>query len=273
MIPRVTTLDLRTGPLVYGDVTHVMAVINLSPESKNAHSVAADAVRALEMAKRYRDLGATVIDLGGQSSHYENPTISSSLELERILPALDLLVDGGFVVSFDTWKPAVAAACVDHGAVLVNDTGGLADPAMRDVAARPGVGAFVMYIEGEHPHAVEEIGISDRKAEETASWMQARLDELARWGVTETVVDPGISINYPGDYESYTTQQLAVIRDVGVLRSLGRPVLIPIPRKREDHRVAAYITMALEYGADMIRVHDVAEACDLVELFGRSPGG
>lgn len=263
-------IDLRTGTLEFGGVTHVMAVINLSPESKNPQSVAGSAAEALAMARRYRDLGVTIIDLGGQSSHYDNPTISTMLELERLLPAVDLLVDDGFVVSVDTWKPSVAAACVEHGAVLVNDTGGLAQPAMRDVVARPGVGVFVMYIEGEHPHAVGEIGISERKAEQTAAWLGSRLDELAAEGITETILDPGIAINYRGDYAAYTRQQLQVIRGIEAFRALGRPVLIPIPRKREDHRVAAYITMALEYRADVIRVHDVAEACDLVDLFGRS---
>jgi dihydropteroate synthase len=65
--------------------------------------------------------------------------------------------------------------------------------------------------------------------------------------------------------------QLEVIRNLEPIKALGRPVLVPIPRKQEDHRVAAYIAMALEYEADMIRVHDVAMACDLVALFDRRP--
>ena len=252
-----------------GGITHVMAVINLSPESKNPQSVAPDAHTALEMARRYRDLGATVIDLGGQSSHYDSPTIAESTELARLLPAVELLVGDGFVVSVDTWKVGVARACVEAGAAILNDTGGLADPDMRAVASREGVAAIVMYIEGEHPHAVGEVEIRDDKANLTSAWLGRRLDELARVGVTETIVDPGISINYRGDYAGYTRMQLEVIEGLDALRSLGRPILVPIPRKREDHRVAAYISMALEHGADLIRVHDVAMACDLVELFGR----
>lgn len=266
----VDAIRLRTGELQMGGVTHVMAVINLSPESKNVHSVAADADAALDMARRYRRLGATLIDLGGQSSHYDSPTIPAEVEIERLLPALRLLVEDGFVVSVDTWKPEVAAACVEAGAVLVNDTGGLADPAMRRLVASPGVGAFVMYIEGPNPHAVGEVSIRSDKAHATAAWMAERLAELAADGITETIVDPGISINYRGDYEAYTRMQLEVIRSLQALRSLGRPVLVPIPRKREDHRVAAYIAMALEHAADLIRVHDVEMACDLVRLFDRS---
>jgi dihydropteroate synthase len=252
-----------------GGVTHVMAVINLSPESNNPRSVAATPGEALEMARRFRDLGASIVDVGGQSSHYDNPTISEDLELERLRPAVAQLAAAGFVVSVDTWKPVVAAACVEEGAVLLNDTGGLADAAMRQVARTPGVGSFVMYIEGAHPHDVGELTISDDKARMTAEWLRGRLEELSAAGVTETIVDPGISVNYRGDYEAYTRMQLEVIRGIDELQRLGRPVLMPIPRKKEDHRVAAYIAMALEYEADVIRVHDVAEACDLVELFGR----
>lgn len=263
------SIRLRTGELPWGGVTHVMAVINLSPESKNLRSVAADPPSALEMARRYRDLGASVIDLGGQSSHYDNPTISAVTEIERLVPAVELLAGEGFVVSVDTWKAPVAAACIEAGAVLLNDTGGLADPEMRHLASRPGVGAIVMYIEGAHPHAVDEVEIRPDKAAVTTRWMRRRLDDLAAAGVTETIVDPGISINYRGDYAQYTRMQLAVIRDLARLRALGRPILVPIPRKKEDHRVASYISLALENGADVIRVHDVEMACDLVELFDR----
>lgn len=262
-------IRLATGELAMGGITHVMAVINLSPESKNRQSVAESTEDALEMARRYRVLGASIIDLGGQSSHYENPTIPEEVEVERLLPVVELLVADGFMVSVDTWKPAVAAACIDAGAVLLNDTGGLADLDMRRLAARPGVAAFVMYIEGDHPHDVGEVEIRSDKAVATATWMRQRLDELSVDGVSQTIVDPGISINYRGDYAAYTRMQLEVIRGLEAMRDLGRPVLVPIPRKQEDHRVAAYITMSLEHEADVIRVHDVAMACDLVALFGR----
>lgn len=264
-------IRLRTGDLAFGGLTHVMAVINLSPESHNPQSVAESPSRALEMAREYRDRGASIIDLGGQSSHYDNPTIADEQELERLLPAVRLLAGEGFVVSVDTWKPAVAAACIAEGAVLLNDTGGLADERMRRLAAAPGIGAFVMYIEGDHPHAVGEVELRADKAESTAAWMRGRLAELADAGVVQTILDPGISINYRGDYRAYTRMQLDVIRRLDAIQALDRPVLVPIPRKKEDQRVAAYITLALEYEADIIRVHDVAMARDLVDLFGRTP--
>jgi dihydropteroate synthase len=222
------------------------------------------------MARRHRDAGASIIDLGGQSSHFENPTVTAAEELARLLPAVELLVADGFVLSIDTWKPEVARRCVGEGVVLVNDTGGMADAEMRAVVKEAGVGAVVMYVEGANPHAVAEVDLSVDKARATATWLASRLGRLEREGITRTLVDPGIAINYRGDYLAYTRLQLSVIRGIEEIRGLGRPVMIPIPRKKEDHRVAAYIGLALEYGADVIRCHDVAMACDLVELFDRT---
>jgi dihydropteroate synthase len=173
-------------------------------------------------------------------------------------------------VAIDTWKPEVAEAAIASGAVIVNDTGGLKDPEMRRVIAANGVAAIAVWVEGENPHAVGEIEIRPDKAELMAAGLGELITDLASAGIDNVIVDPGIALNYRGDYESYTRLQLEVITQAGHLESLGRPLLIPIPRKRDGHRVAAYIALALEHGADIIRVHDVAMACDLTRLFGRS---
>jgi len=257
--------------LAMGGHTWVMAVINLSPESRNLHTVAQSPGHALEMAREYVALGATIIDLGGQSSHYDNPTISEAEEVARLVPAVELLAAEGHLVSVDTWKPSVARAALEAGAHLVNDTGGLTDPEMRGLVAEWKVPTVVVFVEGANPHDVGDVDTAPNKALRTAGALAERLAELAAQGIHEVIIDPGIALNYRGDYEAYTNTQLDVIRASRHLHLLGRPVLIPIPRKKEDHRVMAYITMALEYGADLIRVHDVAQACDLVDLFGRTP--
>jgi dihydropteroate synthase len=102
-----------------------------------------------------------------------------------------------------------------------------------------------------------------------ADRFEPRIAALEARGLRKLIIDPGISINYPNDYELYTRQQLRVIRRLDTLRRFGYPILIPIPRKQQFGRVAAYITLALEYGADLIRVHDIELACDLAELFDR----
>ena len=248
-----------------------MAVINLSPESRNLHTVAVSLDEARAMAHRYRDWGATVIDLGGQSSHFDNPTLSASEELARLIPAVTALVGDGFVVSIDTWKPEVARECLAAGAGIINDTGGLKDAAMVDAVAESSAAAVAVYVEGRNPHDVGIVDTGADKARRTADIFRERLRFLERAGVKDVIIDPGIALNYRGDYEAYTRLQLNVIRESGFLHELNRPVLIPIPRKREFVRVMAFVTLALEYRADMIRVHDVKAACELVRLFGRLP--
>jgi dihydropteroate synthase len=128
-----------------------------------------------------------------------------------------------------------------------------------------------VYVEGDQPHDVGGFSSSEDKAADIAAAFRSLLTELETDRITEVILDPGIALNYRGDYETYTKMQLEVIAGLGSLRSLGRPVLVPIPRKRDFHRVAAYITLALEHRADMIRVHDVPLAADLARLFRRAP--
>lgn len=247
-----------------------MGVINVSPESKNAHTVARTSDDVLLMADRYRAWGASMIDLGGQSSHLDNETIPASDEVSRVVPAIEALCSEGHIVSIDTWKPEVAQAAIAAGAVVVNDTGGLADAAMREVVAGSNVAAVAVYVEGANPHDVGEVEIRHDKAQRTADGFRRLLEDLTESGVDNVILDPGIALNYRGDYEDYSRMQLQVIAGSEHLLALGRPVLIPIPRKRDGHRLAVYMGLALEHQADIIRAHDVAMACDLVRLFGRT---
>lgn len=259
----------QTLPL--GGVTHVMGVVNVSPDSKNTHTVARSVDEAVAMADRYRRWGATIIDVGGQSSHIENETIAASDEAARVVPVIEALSRSGHIVAVDTWKPGVAREAVDAGASIINDTGGLSDPDMRELVAATGVAAVAVYVEGANPHDVDEVEIRDDKAEHTATFFEGLLTELGDRGIDNVILDPGIALNYRGDYEAYSRMQLQVIAGSRHLKSLGRPVLIPIPRKRDGHRLAVYTGLAIEHEADIVRAHDVAMACDIVRLFGRMP--
>lgn len=273
-MPAVTPALDRLRALEFGPgITHVMAVVNLSPESRVSHSVVASPEEALDRARAYRDLGASIIDLGAQSSHFENQPLAPDEEIARMVPALELLVDDGFVVSVDTWKPEVARAAVTAGAAIVNDTGGLTDPAMTELVRDAGVGAVVMHIEGANPLEVGYRALEDGQPDIVARGLAERVAQLRAEGVTgPLLVDPGLSINYRSDYERYGQLQLATIRAIDALRSAGEPVLIPVPRKAATHRMLAYLTLSIEYGADVLRVHDVEAACDLVTVLGRRLG-
>ncbi|HEY7438095.1 MAG TPA: dihydropteroate synthase [Acidimicrobiia bacterium] len=265
-------LAVRDRVLRFGDdVTHVMAVVNLSPESRVRESVVASPEAALARARAARDAGASIIDLGAQSSHFENRALEPAEEIGRLLPALELLVAEGFVVSVDTWKPDVAAVAVASGASIVNDTGGLRDERMVELVADEPVGAVVMHIEGANPLEVGDRSFVDGAPAAVAAALRARVLELAAQGVDRVLLDPGLSINYRSDYAAYGRLQLETIRSLDEIRLAG-PVLVPVPRKREDHRMLAYLTLSIEHGADVLRVHDFEAACDLVPYLGRRLG-
>lgn len=258
-----------TGSLRFdGSSTHVMAVVNVSPESKNVDTFSSSPAETLELAGRYRDSGATIIDLGAQSSHFDNPELEPATEIARLRPHLESLVEAGFLVSIDTWKPEVASVAIGAGAAIVNDTGGSRHEMVATVAGHP-VALVAMYLEGENPLLVGEIDHGEDMVTVAGQRLADQLAALRMAGVRHPIVDPGIGISYRSDYDDYTRRQLGVVRGIPWLRSLGAPVLIPVPRKTEFARVAAFIALSLEYGADIIRVHDVDAACDLVRLFGR----
>ena len=128
----------------------------------------------------------------------------------------------------------MAGAAVSAGAVIVNDTGGLTDPEMRQIVAQAGVATIAVYVEGDNPTMS---GNRDQGRQGRSNCRRARsLSDLAGMGIDNVILDPGIALNYRGDYEAYTSMQLQVIAGSEQLRALGKPVLIPIPRKRDFHR-------------------------------------
>ncbi len=254
---------------VGGPEVVLMGVINRSPESANRDVYAPSAEAAVEMAGRYAQLGVRVIDVGGQSTNYANTDIGPAEEVRRLLPTVEALVAAGHVVSVDTWKAEVANAAITAGAALVNDTGGLQDPAMVEVLAAADVPAVLMYLEAGTPNEAGEYDTGLGKSRRIQAAFQARLAELAAAGLSKVIVDPGIAISYQTDYIAYTRVQFEVAAHLDRLADLGAPVLYAVPRKADLYRNVALAALALQSGADMLRIHDVAEIADVARLMGR----
>ncbi|MDH3498637.1 MAG: dihydropteroate synthase [Acidimicrobiia bacterium] len=263
-------LESKSGVVDVGGADVVlMGVINRSPESNNKDVFAESPERAVAMAAEYERHGVRIIDIGGQSTNYENPDIGVVEELRRLIPTVDALRTAGFVVSVDTWKPEVAAAVLDAGAALINDTGGLKDPKMVEVLAQTGAPAVLMYLEAGVPNDAEAYDTADGKSARIRDAIGARLAALATEGVKRLVVDPGIAISYRTDYEAYTRVQFEVAANLDRLRELDAPVLYAVPRKDGRHRNVALAALAMQSGADMLRIHDIAEIADIARLMGR----
>jgi dihydropteroate synthase len=245
--------------LRWGARTYVMAIINLTPDSFSGDGLNGNTEAALSAALSAVDDGADILDLGAESTRPGHTSISADAELARLLPALRTIrARTDVLVSVDTSKAAVAVEAIAAGADLINDVRGfMADPEMAAVVARAGVPAVLMHDIPPDP-GVDLMTSILRE-------LSRRLDRAVAAGVVweRLIVDPGFG--FGKDWR----QNLELLRRIGELGVLGRPILAGTSRKSmigrvlgvaEDDRLegtAATVSLAIAGGADIVRVHDV----------------
>ncbi len=249
----------------------VMGAINLSPESFYAGSVVRNPEEALQRAEHMIEEGASIIDVGGMSTApYLDTEVSAENEARRVVPAIRLLSSKLEVpISVDTQRSSVAREAMDAGASIVNDVSGLSDPEMPELIADTG-SSLILGAPREpfDPH-------SDPISQIRRSLSHA-LEKANSFGIPEgrIVIDPLIGFFRS---EIWYLWDCAVIRRLGGLLSLGRPICIGISRKSfigkilgiekpEDRLIGsiAAVTLAVERGASLVRTHDVKETVQAV---------
>jgi dihydropteroate synthase len=256
-------LNARGHLLEFGRRTLVMGIVNVTPDSFSGDGVGSDVDAAVERALGLVEAGADVIDIGGESTRPNSTPISAVEEQERVVPVLAALSSRtGVALSIDTRKAAVAAAAIEAGAAMVNDVWGLqGDPEMAPViAARDDIGVVVMH----NQHGVD---YTDLMADITG-WLRQSLVVAIAAGIAaeRVVIDPGFG------FGKTPAQNLELMRRLGELRGIGRPILVGPSRKSTigfltgglppDQRVEGSIalaTLAAGAGAHIVRVHDVSE--------------
>lgn len=252
-------LDWGGHSLRWGEQTHVMAVINVTPDSFSGDGVAGNVAAAVRAAHEAEAAGAAMLDMGAESTRPGHTGISAEAELERLLPVLQAVrAETSSIISVDTSKAAVAAAALAAGAALVNDIRGFtADPDMAAVVAEAGVPAVIMH--DIPPEPSQDLLTSILRE------LSRRLDRAVAAGVRldRLIVDPGFG--FGKDWR----QNLELLRRLSELRVLGQPILIGTSRKSTIGRVlglaegdrlegtAATVSLAIAGGADIVRVHDV----------------
>jgi dihydropteroate synthase len=245
-----------------------MAIVNLTPDSFSGDGLAGDLDGAVKTALRLAEEGADLLDLGAESTRPGHVPISAREECGRLLPVLRALrprTDA--IVSVDTSKAAVAAAALAAGADLINDVRGFAaDPELAATVAAAGVPAVLMHDIPPEP-GVDLVTSVLRE-------LARRLDRAVAAGVAweHLIVDPGFG--FGKDWR----QNLELLRRLGELRALGRPILAGTSRKStigrvlglpEDDRLegtAATVSLAIAGGADVVRVHDVRAMARVVRM-------
>lgn len=262
----------------------VMAVVNLTPDSfsDGGELLAAgdepDADAALQRCRELVQQGADILDLGGESTRPGSTPVDAALELRRVLPLLRRLrADSelaGVPISIDTRHAEVAATAMDAGAAIINDVSGLADPAMAAVAARSGAGLVLGHLRGEPATMQAAVSFADLLAE-VAAELGAAVERALRAGVDSDriLVDPGLGFGKTAEHSAallgaadYLVQQTGCPVLIGASRKgflgaiTGRPV-----GERTIGSVAAAV-VAVERGASVVRVHDVAATVDALRV-------
>ena len=250
--------------------TLVMGVLNVTPDSFAGDALGDDVDAAVERARQFVVAGADVLDIGGESTRPNSQPIDAREELARVLPALRAVRAAVDVpLSIDTRKAEVAAAAVADGAVIINDVWGLrGDRTMVDVvAAHPHVALVAMHNQHgtEYGDLMEDICAALRESLRIAQAHGVAADRI--------VVDPGFG------FAKTAAQNLELMRRLRELRGLGRPILLGpsrkhtigailggLPAQERVEGTLALLTIAVEAGVSMVRVHDVAAAVRAVRV-------
>ncbi len=252
----------------------VMGVLNVTPDSFSDGGRYLDPTAAVAHGEQMLAVGASIVDVGGESTRPGAEPVSELEELRRVMPVVERLGAAGAPLSIDTRRAEVAKRALAAGAAFVNDVTALrGDPAMAGLVATSGADVCLMHMLAE-PKTMQENPRYDDVVSEVKSFLEQRVRFAVDQGIDEQRVwlDPGIGFGKTLDHN------LELLRRLGELAAIGRPLLVGASRKsflgkvtgRPEHeRVAGTIAanlMAYERGATMFRVHDVAETCDALRV-------
>jgi dihydropteroate synthase len=254
-----------------------MGVVNVTPDSFSDGGLFLDADAAVEHGQRLAEEGAAILDVGGESTRPGADPVPVEEELRRVLPVVErLAADGGGVrVSIDTTKVGVARAALDAGATIVNDVSAFRfEPGLAAVVAESGADCCLMHMLGE-PRTMQQDPRYDDVVADVRAFLEERLAFAVSEGVAEECVwlDPGIGFGKTVEHN------LELLRRLDEIVAIGRPVVIGTSRKSflgklaggrdEGERLPGTIAtnvLALERGATVFRVHDVAQNADALAV-------
>jgi dihydropteroate synthase len=267
------TLGARTIRI---DQPQVMGIVNATPDSFSDGGAYRDAGSAAEAGARQAAAGAAIVDVGGESTRPGAATVWEGDEVERVLPVIQQLAASGTAVSIDTRKAGVMRAAIGAGAALVNDVSGLTwDPDSAAVVAAAGLPVVLMHHQGD-PLTMQDAPRYGDVLVEVFHWLEERVAAAEAAGIARSniLVDPGIG------FGKTVAHNLELLNGLALLHGLGCGIVVGASRKRmigalageapTDQRLAGSLALALkaaEQGAQLIRVHDVAETVQALRVW------
>jgi dihydropteroate synthase len=257
----------------------IMGVLNITPDSfsdggelVNGHQ--ADLHAVLAKARRMLAEGAAVLDVGGESTRPGAQPVTVEQELERVIPVVAELSRLDTIISVDTRHARVAHAAIEAGAQLINDVSAATDPAMLDVIAANNVGYALMHMQGT-PQSMQSKPSYGNVVIEVHNYLVARVQACRQAGIAldRLMIDPGFGFGKSVQHNLLLLAQLAQVRvhDLPLLVGLSRKSTLGAVAGRDVnqriHASVAAALMAVERGADLVRVHDVGPTQDALKLF------
>lgn len=259
-------IDLRTPK--------IMGILNLTPDSFYDGGLYNNTDRALAQTEKMLLEGATFIDIGGASSKPGAVEISTDEELARVLPVIEEIhkTFPETIISIDTYKSDVAKLAVAAGAAMVNDiSGGKLDPKMLKTVGALGVPYVVMHMQGT-PQNMQDKPNYDNILTEIRSFFAAKIDAAHKAGIHDVIIDPGFGFGKTLEHN------YSLLKNLSSIKMNGIPLLIGVSRKSMIYKLlqaevtealngtTVLNTVALQQGAQILRVHDVKEAHQAVQL-------
>ncbi|APD86190.1 dihydropteroate synthase [Alteromonas sp. Mex14] len=252
----------------------VMGILNVTPDSFSDGGKHADVNQALKHALQMVDEGASFIDIGGESTRPGAPEVSLQEELDRTIPVIEAVAkNASCVISIDTSKAEVMREAVSVGAGLINDVRALQEPGALEAASEAGVPVCLMHMQGQ-PRTMQNNPSYDDVVEDVAQFLLERAKACKASGIAQEKIlfDPGYGFGKSLEHN------YALVKHLPKLMDLGYPVLVGMSRKsmignllnrKVDERLAGSISLATivaQMGAQIIRVHDVKETADAVNI-------
>jgi len=274
--------SFRDRSVTIGARPLVMGIVNVTPDSFSDGGQFLDTAAAVEHALRLATEGADFLDIGGESTRPGSKPVPLDEELSRVVPVIRRLNARTEVpISVDTTKAEVARRALDAGAAIVNDvTAGRADPAMVEVVREFRAGLVLMHMQGT-PETMQQNPTYENVVSEVYAFLEGRVQACVEAGLRadQLAIDPGIGFGKTFEHN------MTLLRNLGELASIGRPVVLGVSRKgmlgqitgrprgeRLPASLAAACYCASQGSAQILRVHDVAPTVDAAKVIGAIQG-
>lgn len=265
------------GKLLVIDKPMVMGIINLTPDSFYEGSRQQTNASIIAQASKMIDEGVDIIDVGGQSTRPGSNRISAKEELHRVIPAIEIILKDfpETLISVDTYQSAVAKEAIKTGASIINDiSAGNMDKDMLETVAKLQAPYICMHMKGT-PQDMQVDASYDNVTREVLDFFIQKTEQCREAGINDVIIDPGFG------FGKTISHNFTLLKELAAFKMLEKPIMAGLSRKSTIYKTlgatagealngtTALNTLAIQNGANILRVHDVKEAREVIKLYER----